>query len=175
MTGTGSQTLLRAPAAAAGTLRCCPRLRARLGSAAPGLLSPLRGVNASPGMEQKKSRALSGQRADRVIYLGGKVGPRDIVLRERKLLPLFQLFRKLRLCLGEEKPLCTRDPVPAWLCGWFFSADLFLHPSRLPRHCRAPGAFPGCYFSARPGVRESSAPPGWSGESPAGASLRGDG
>lgn len=82
MTGTGSQTLLRAPAAAAGTLRCCPRLRARLGSAAPGLLSPLRGVNASPGMEQK-SRALSGQRADRVIYLGGKAGPRDIVLREK--------------------------------------------------------------------------------------------
>lgn len=144
MTGTGSQTLLRAPAAAAGTLRCCPRLRARLGSAAPGLLSPLRGVNASPGMEQK-SRALSGQRADRVIYLGGKAGPRDIVLREKTPASLPTLSQAQTLPRRGETSLHTRScpGVALWVV---FLCRLVFTPQQAPEAVQSTGGFPWVLF-----------------------------
>ena len=151
------------------------------------LASPRSGCK--PRDAAENPRVISGQRAEadraasRERAVSGGIGlvPGTFSFGE-KLLPLFHLSRKLGLCLGEKEPPCSTSSRPGaalcvvFLCRPGFTSQQRLGAGCLPRRCREPVPFSRCYFSARPGVQESLAAPGWSGaRGRPGASLRGAG
>lgn len=95
----------------------------------------------------------------------------------KKLLPLFQLFRKLGLCLGEEKPLCSTSSYPGEALCVVFLRRLFPPVEaggRLPPETlQSTGGFPWVLLFG-PGrcAGELGSSGLERGESTAGASLR---
>lgn len=95
----------------------------------------------------------------------GRAGPRDIVLWEKAPVSLPTLSQARTLPWRGETSLQhellpRRGSLRGFLCRLVFTPQQRLGAGCLPRHCRAPATFPGCYFSVWPGVQESSTPPG---------------
>lgn len=185
MSGTGSQTLLRAPPAAAGILRCCPRLRARLGSGGPrgsrAALASSRGECEPRDATGKVAGALRAASRQRGISEVGLL-PGSLSFG-KKLLPLFlPALSQARTLPWRGETSLQHELLSRRGSLRGFSLQTGFYPpaedgGRLPPEAlHSTGDFSWALFVGPARGAGELGPSGLErGESPAGASLREDG